>query len=181
MSNAENTVIERQIRTVEDVNAAIENSLLNGSTGAQRGYSKRKGFNDITLLPESDTDTLTVMAGAVLYALATKYANGDESATDGINLISEYCDVAMGSAENLLATTRRQQDYNDRIATMLNASFQLGVCNDPAKMDNVQRLQVVRDFIERNNSLVSQADFVEWIDSSLAEAANAEAEPAEAA
>lgn len=161
------------ISSIADIDSAIIDTLkVEEDATAQRGYSKKRGFNAISPLAASSTDVLVSMGGAIMYALASRFATGDETAQDGLNLLTEYAGVAADSAVELRATAERVASLNERFNKICGTVCTLSGMSeeDFSNLPDEDRLNRVINFLENNNGRNTQPDLVEYIESQLATA-----------
>lgn len=155
--------------SISQINASIAAKLQNEPETGIRTYSKKTGFNAVSPLAASDTETLAEMACTVAYALATRAGEGDETAADALSLVAEYCSTAAETA----AEINHAAKHTERMEAAVLPLYQTAELLDFVEYEGQSKYEVTREFIRQSNDRCNVEGLIEYLDAKIAEA-NAE-------
>lgn len=169
METVSNIVVESgpTLTNVDQITYFLRHLSQNETETAVRSYTKRKGFNALSPLPESDTDTLVSMSAAISLALANRVTAGDETARNGLQLVADYAFHAPSVVNDILESKERVANLMHRAETLYNAAVSLNLIDQPETADRFAVLAGARYMVKLQNYPAACNDLIEWINSEL--------------
>ena len=156
------------IASVDDVAGFVEALAQDGVSGpTARSFTAKAGFRSIQPLLNTDPQILAAMAGSISYALAEQAANGEEGASDALNISIEY-------AQNVTTLKANMVKLRSYCEVALNVGYGTVIDKEDADIDDLtvnEMAKIVSAFLDAQKKQKSDPEsvaFKEWTDATAA-------------